>query len=97
MAVAADAAATRSIAAPLLIRPTVSGLAERLARALPPDARLRQLAVEADGTIGMQIDSDDPDALRAALRGEPLLGSLRMTGQEPADNGVRVTLRSRAR
>lgn len=90
------AAAIRRRLAPLLTRPTLSDMMDRLAAALPGDARLDLVSLDADGAIEARIDCNDPDALRAALRGAPLLAPLRMVGQEPADDGVRVVLRSAA-
>lgn len=90
------ALAMRRRLAPLLTRPTLSGMIDRLAAVLPPDARLDLLALDANGAIEARIDCNDPDALRLALRGDPLLATLRMVGQEPAENGMRVVLRSAA-
>lgn len=95
-AAAVGAMEMRSRVTPLFERPTLSGVAERLGAALPPGARVHLMAVDPNGSMALEIDCNDPDALRAALRGDRLLGSLRMIGQEPAENGVRVMLRSAA-
>lgn len=92
---AIDLAAARARIAPLLTRPTASGMAERLAAILPPDAHVHALAVDDRGELAAEIDCADPDMLRAALAADPLGQRLRMIGQAPgAANGVRVLLGS---
>jgi len=89
----ADAARPR--AAALLREPTVSEIVERLARALPADARLHALAREPDGALVAEIDVIDPDALRPALSADALLATLDEVAQQSvADRGIRVTLRA---
>lgn len=88
-------AATRAAWAPLLDRPGVGALLERLAAALPADDRLA--SVSDDGTLEVAVLSADPDALRAALRRDPLLAQLRETGQQRGDAAIRVTLRGTPR
>ena len=91
---AIEAAAARMRIAPALTRPTASGLAERLAAFLPPGDRVRLLAIDDKGAISAEIECADPDALRAALAADPLGRRLRMTGQSPAADGVRIVLGS---
>ncbi|MFV0624483.1 hypothetical protein ACBY01_10795 [Sphingomonas sp. ac-8] len=84
-------AATRAGWAPLLAQPGVAATLERLAAALPADDRLARVAY--DGTLEVAVLSADPDALRGALRRDPLLARLREVGQQRGDAAIRVTLR----
>ncbi|PTQ09870.1 hypothetical protein CLG96_11930 [Sphingomonas oleivorans] len=96
VAAAREGARARAMLAPLMARPTVAETIERLAQALPADARINALSRDGKGAIGAEIDCADPDALRLALQGDPLLGTFRMIGQTDADDGVRVTLKADA-
>ncbi|WCT72885.1 hypothetical protein PQ455_14755 [Sphingomonas naphthae] len=94
-AAVARAAAVQEAALPLLTRPTIGAVAEHLAAVLPGTARVHLMAVDAKGRLRLEIDCPDPEALRAALAGDPLFETLRMTGQGvAASEGVRVILAS---
>lgn len=68
---------------------------DRIARALPDDARLVSAARGADGRMLIEISASDPDLLRGALRRNVLLASLRESGQRRTqDARVVVTLRT---
>jgi hypothetical protein len=77
-------------------QPGLVATLERLARALPDDARLVAVARDAGGQLQVEISASDPDVLRGALRRDPLLAGLRESGQRRTpDARVVVTLRSR--
>ncbi|WP_293970952.1 hypothetical protein [Sphingomonas sp.] len=60
---------------------------------VPPGIRLAEASRGEDGTISLSIDTTDPDALRAALSSDSLLGRLHERGQEARDDGtIRVRL-----
>ncbi len=74
-------------------QPALAATLERLARALPDDARLVSAARTADGRLQIEISASDPDQLRGALRRDPVLAALRETGQRRTqDARVVVTL-----
>ncbi|MGV3457586.1 hypothetical protein [Sphingomonas sp.] len=78
-------------------QPALVATLERLARALPDDARLVSAAREPNGQLQVEISASDPDLLRGALRRDPLLVALRESGQRRTpDARVVVTLRTRA-
>ena len=78
-------------------QPTMSATLERLAHALPDDARLVSAARGADGRVAVEIATGDPDQLRAALRRDPKLSGMQERGQRRSrDARVIVTLRSRS-
>lgn len=77
-------------------QPALAATLDRLARALPDDARLVSAAREPDGRIQVEISVSDPDLLRGALRRDPLLAAMRERGQRRTqDARVVVTLRTR--
>jgi hypothetical protein len=86
--------AEAEVVAPLLGQPTISDVAERFARTLPPSAYLHSIAVRSDGSLQAQVDVGDPDLLRTAFAHDRLLRQLRPIGQASAPEGVRVTLRT---
>jgi hypothetical protein len=88
-------AATRAAWAPLLDRAALGTTIERLAASLPADDRLASVASRTDGTLDVTILTADPDALRDALRREPVLAQLREAGQQRGDAAMRVTLTGR--
>ncbi|WP_447724131.1 hypothetical protein [Sphingomonas koreensis] len=69
---------------------------DRLAVAIPGDARVARMAKAADGVIEIEITAPDPDLLRAALRRDPALAGFRETGQRRAGAMIAVTLRRAA-
>lgn len=76
-------------------QPTITAMLEQLARALPEDARLVSAARDAQGRLLFELSTTDPDALRGALREQPVLAGMRETGQRrTGDARVIVTLRS---
>ncbi|WP_066656408.1 MULTISPECIES: hypothetical protein [unclassified Sphingomonas] len=78
-------------------RPALVATLERLARALPDDARLVSAERDASGALKAEIATNDPDLLRGALRVDPLLAALREVGQRRTpDARVVVMLRTRA-
>lgn len=78
-------------------QPALAATLDRLARALPDDARLVSAVRESDGRLVIEISASDPDLLRGALRRDSLLASLRESGQRRTqDARVVVTLRTRA-
>ena len=78
-------------------QPALAATLDRLARALPDDARLVSAVRDADGALLFEISASDPDLLRGALRRDSLLGTLRERGQRRTqDARVVVTLRTRA-
>lgn len=86
--------ATRERLAEVLQRPTAGAVIERLAAALPGEARMLRAVVAAEGALEIEVLAPDPDVLRAALRREPLLAGLREVGQARTDGALRVTLRA---
>lgn len=78
-------------------QPALVATLDRLARALPDDARLVSAARESNGQLQIEISASDPDLLRGALRRDPLFATLRESGQRrTTDARVVVTLRTRA-
>lgn len=76
-------------------RPTLTVTLDQLASALPDDARLVSAARDAQGRMLFEVSTTDPDALRGALRGQPVFAAMRETGQRrTGDARVVVTLRS---
>lgn len=69
---------------------------DRLAVAIPADARVARMGKAADGGLEIEIIAPDPDLLRAALRRDPALAGLRETGQRRAGAMIAVTLRRAA-
>jgi hypothetical protein len=69
---------------------------DRLAAAIPADARVARMARAADGAIEIEITAPDPDLLRTALRRDPALTGFRETGQRRAGAMIAVTLRRSA-
>jgi hypothetical protein len=69
---------------------------DRVAAAIPADARMARMAKAADGAIELEITAPDPDLLRGALRRDPALAGFRETGQRRAGAMIAVTLRRAA-
>lgn len=89
----AEAEAGRDTLRTLAARGGIAGAIGPLARALPADARL--LAVGRDGPGGAttaEVETPDPDRLRAALRRLPATAAYRDTGQRAAPGGMVVTI-----
>lgn len=66
---------------------------DRVAAAIPAEARVARMAKTADGALELEISTPDPDLLRGALRGDPALAGFRETGQRRAGAMIAVTLR----
>lgn len=78
--------------------PSLTSLVARLSAALPADAGLGGMMLDEAGALTIEVETADPDRLRTALAGDPLLGSLRETGQTRTDGGtIRVVLMGRIR
>ena len=76
-------------------RPTLSATLDRIARVLPDDARLASVTRAADGVLRIEITTNDPDPLRAALRRDPLFVAMRESAQRRTGDGrVVVTMRT---
>ncbi|PZO92045.1 MAG: hypothetical protein DI623_00920 [Sphingomonas sanxanigenens] len=90
-----QADATIALAArlrPALERESAGALIGRLARALPDGARLATLDEAADGRLIVEVDSSDPDPVRAAFA--PL--GLKATAQRAVtDRGIRSRFEGR--
>lgn len=69
---------------------------DRVAAAIPADARVARMAEAADGAIELEITAPDPDLLRGALRRDPALAGFREIGQRRAGAMIAVTLRRAA-
>lgn len=69
---------------------------DRVAAAIPADARVARMAKAADGAIELEITAPDPDLLRGALRRDPALAGFRETGQRRTGAMIAVTLRRAA-
>lgn len=87
--------AARAMFVALVRRPTLGGLAERLAQALPEEARVSSLAIASDGTVTVDVTAPDPDSLRSAMRRDPVLARLRDAGQRRGDAMMVVSFRGR--
>lgn len=85
-------AATRDALAPLLDRAPLGTTLERLATTLPTDDRVASVASNQDGALRVVVLTADPDALRDALRREPVLAQLKEAGQQRDEATLRVTL-----
>jgi hypothetical protein len=79
-----------------LRRPGIGATIEAIARVLPPEAALVRAERGADGLLELEIRAPDPDKLRAALRRESALATLRDTGQRQAEAAMLVTLKEQA-
>jgi hypothetical protein len=78
--------------------PSLTGLADRLRATLPEDAGLAAMALAESGELTIELETPDPDRLRTALAADPLLASLRETGQRRTDGGtIAVVLTGRVR
>jgi hypothetical protein len=88
-------AATRDVLTPLLDRAPLGTMLDRLASTLPTDDRLASVASNQDGTLRVVVLTADPDALRTALRREPVLAQLKEAGQQRDEATLRVTLLGR--
>jgi hypothetical protein len=77
-------------------RPPVAVWLDRLASALPADARVGRMTLGADGATEIEIATPDPDQLRAALRRHPVMSGFREVGQRRDDALVLVTWRRTA-
>ncbi len=75
-----------------MVRPSLGGTLDHLARALPADATLRSAARDASGALTVDVETLDPDRLRAALRRDPGTAGLRDSGQQRGEGGMVVTL-----
>jgi len=90
---ARPALVTRAPVAAALGRETVSATMARLDTALPEGATLHALGRDADGVLEMEIDTADPEALRAALARDPALARLATAGETMVpDRGLRLRL-----
>lgn len=69
---------------------------DRLAAAIPGDARVTRMSKAADGSMEIEVTAPDPDVLRTALRRNPALAGFRETGQRRAGAMIAVTLRRAA-
>lgn len=76
--------------------PGVAVWLDRLAAAMPADARIARMSRAGDGAMEIEIAAPDPDLLRAALRRDPALAGFRETGQRRAGAMIAVTLRRAA-
>lgn len=78
--------------------PSLSGLVARLHAALAADTGLATMVLAESGELTIELETPDPDRLRTALAADPLLGSLRETGQRMTDGGtIAVVLTGRVR
>jgi len=78
--------------------PPLGALVARLRTVLPDEAGLGAMDLAETGELTVEIETPDPDRLRAAFAADPLFGSLRETGQAMTDGGtIRVTLQGRVR
>lgn len=85
------AALGRPETARLFARPTISDIGERLALALPRGAALSSMAVNDEGALAVEVELPDPEKLRAAFAGDPILRRLRQVSQMN-EGGPRVRL-----
>ena len=89
--------ARRELAA-ALSRPTIGDIVRRLSAVLPQNASLVRAASDTKGILTIEIDTPDPDRLRLAISGDPLLGTLSEAGQKRTEDGaIRVSLRGTPR
>ena len=76
-------------------RVAVSEILALLDAGLPAGATVHRAERQADGAMLLEIDTGDPDAVRAALARDRVLATFRTTGQEMvADRGIRMRVRS---
>ncbi|WP_448661331.1 hypothetical protein ACG3SL_11815 [Sphingomonas sp. CJ20] len=90
----AEARQARELLAPVLARPGLTAVMDAVARSLPEDARLARVERGADGALEIDATAPDPDAVRSALRREPLLARLRDSGQRRGDGAMVASFRS---
>lgn len=96
IAAAEAAEAARAQLGAVLRRRPLGATIETLARALPADATLVRAERTAQDRLALEINTSDPDRLRAALRRIPALARLRDTGQRQADAAMIVLLEGTA-
>lgn len=76
-------------------RVAVSEILALLDAGLPAGATVHRAERQGDGAMLLEIDTADPETVRAALAGDRVLATFRTTAQEAvADRGIRVHLRS---
>ena len=74
-------------------RSTVAASLDRMAGALPGDARVTRMAQDADGAVEIDIAAPDPDQVRAALRRDGGFAGFREQGQRRAGALILVSYR----
>ncbi|ODP39494.1 hypothetical protein BFL28_10095 [Sphingomonas turrisvirgatae] len=74
-------------------RPTASVWLDRVAAALPAEARVARMTQAADGAVELEITAPDPDPVRTALRRDPAFAGFREAGQRRA--GALILIRYR--
>lgn len=94
---AAQAQAAREALREATREQSVAVWLDRVAAAIPADARVARMAKAADGTLELEVSTPDPDLLRGALRRDPALAGFRETGQRRAGAMIAVTLRTSGR
>jgi hypothetical protein len=78
-------------------RPAMGATLDALAGVLPGEARLMRAERTRQGALEVDIATNDPDALRSAIRRAPALADLRNTSQRRSDAAMVVSLREEAR
>lgn len=80
----------------VIAAPSLTSLVARLSAALPEGAGLASLTLDEQGLLTIEVETSDPDQLRVSFASDPLLGSLRNTGQSMTNGGtIRVILKGR--
>lgn len=78
--------------------PPLSAIAAQLADVLPEGASVEAMSLTPEAELLIEIDTADPDQLRATLAADPLLASLGEVDQSRTDAGtIRVSLKGRLR
>ncbi len=88
----------RPRATAIMVAPTITAMVARLRAALPEEAGLAGLSRDEGGALTIEVETPDPDRLRSALAADPLLATLRNSGQTMTDGGtIMVILQGQAR
>lgn len=77
----------RAALAPVYVQPPVSNILNDLAGRLPATAWVRSIGQRPDGVHELEIDAQNPDATRATLDKDPILGEVQEVDRSSLEDG----------